>query len=143
MSDTADTPREGASLHELATISLMPYGRPYEITGPDLQLDPNFVVSLGMALHELATNALKHGAWRGAGRIDIEVSDGPGDEVLIVWREGGGAAVAPPSRRGFGSRLLERGVARELGGQVSLDFAPGGLVCAIRVPQSDRLRVVR
>jgi len=134
---------ESACLHELAETTLKPYGRPYEIAGPDLQLDPNFAVSLGMALHELATNALKHGAWRGAGRVEVEVSESPGGEVSIVWREAGGAAVAPPDRRGFGSRLLERGVARELGGQVSLDFAPGGLVCAIRVPQSDRLRVMR
>lgn len=134
---------ESACLHELAEATLRAYGRPYAITGPDLQLDPNFVVSLGMALHELATNALKHGAWRGAGRVDVEVSETADGEVSIVWRETGGGAVAPPTRRGFGSRLLERGVARELGGRVTLDFARSGLVCAIRVPQGARLQVVR
>lgn len=134
---------ESACLHELAEATLRAYGRPYAVTGPDLQLDPNYVVSLGMALHELATNALKHGAWRGAGRVDVEVSETADGEVSIVWRESGGGAVAPPTRRGFGSRLLERGVARELGGRVTLDFARSGLVCAIRVPQGPRLQVVR
>jgi len=134
---------ENACLHELAETTLRPYGRPYALTGVDLQLDPNFAVSLGMALHELATNALKHGAWRGAGRVDVSLREAEGGEVSIVWRESGGGAVAPPTRRGFGSRLLERGVARELGGRVTLDFAPGGLVCSILVPQSERLRVVR
>jgi two-component sensor histidine kinase len=133
---------ENAELHELAETTLKPYGRPYAVTGPDLRLDPNFAVSLGMALHELATNALKHGAWRGAGRVEVDVSKDADGEVSIVWRESGGGAVVPPTRRGFGSRLLERGVARELGGCVKLDFAPGGVVCAIRVPESERLRVV-
>jgi two-component sensor histidine kinase len=133
---------ENACLHELAETTLKPYGRPYEVTGPDLQLDPNFAVSLGMALHELATNALKHGAWRGAGRVDVQVAEDAGGDVVLTWRESGGGAVQPPIRRGFGSRLLERGVARELGGRVTLDFAPGGLVCTIRVPQTERLRVL-
>ncbi|OHB27482.1 MAG: hypothetical protein A2790_22050 [Phenylobacterium sp. RIFCSPHIGHO2_01_FULL_69_31] len=134
---------DSAALSELAEATLRPYGRPYALAGPDLQLDPNFVVSLGMALHELATNALKHGAWRGAGRVDVEVAEAASGEVVVTWRETGGGAVLPPTRRGFGSRLLERGVARELGGRVTLDFARSGLVCTIRVPQSPRLRVVR
>ena len=134
---------DSACLYELAETTLRPYGRPYTLEGPDLQLDPNFVVSLGMALHELATNALKHGAWRGAGRVEVEIAETAADEVLITWRETGGGAVLPPTRRGFGSRLLERGVARELGGKVVMDFARSGLVCTIRVPASERLRVVR
>ncbi len=134
---------DSACLHELAEMTLRPYGRPYAVFGPDLQLDPNFAVSLGMALHELATNALKHGAWRGAGRVDVEVVENAGGDISLTWRETGGAAVVPPTRRGFGSRLLERGVARELGGKVGMDFAPAGLVCAIQVPASDRLKVIR
>lgn len=133
---------ENACLRELAETTLRPYGRPYSVVGPDLQLDPNYAVSLGMALHELATNALKHGAWRGAGRVDVEVVELAGGEISVTWRETGGAVVSPPTRRGFGSRLLERGVARELGGKVVLDFAATGLVCAIHVPASDRLKVL-
>jgi len=97
-------------------------------------------VSLGMALHELATNALKYGAWSGKGRVDIVVSRTNGS-LDVVWHESGGPPVQPPAHRGFGSRLLERGVAAEVGGEVTLDFAPGGLICMIRAPLSERLRV--
>lgn len=133
---------ESACLHELAEATLRPYGRPYSLSGPDLQLDPNFAVSMGMALHELATNAVKHGAWRGAGRVDVEVAERPDGAISVIWRESGGATVSPPTRRGFGSRLLERGIARELGGKVRLDFATSGLICGIQVPASDRLKVM-
>jgi two-component sensor histidine kinase len=95
-----------------------------------------------MALHELATNALKHGAWRADGKVAIEVTESPG-EVAIVWRETGGPPVKTPTRRGFGSRLLERGVATEVAGSVTLDFDRAGLVCTIRAPLSERMQVVR
>ncbi|HEY0651275.1 sensor histidine kinase [Phenylobacterium sp.] len=133
---------ESASLRELADSTLKPYGRPFEITGSDLRLDANLAVSLGMALHELATNALKHGAWKGEGRIDIEVDIDGGQDLTIVWRESGGPEVTPPKRRGFGSRLLERGVAMELQGEVKLDFRRSGLVCTIRARASDRIQVM-
>jgi two-component sensor histidine kinase len=133
----------GARFQELVHATLKPYGRPYACAGPDLQLDPNLAVSLGMALHELATNALKHGAWRGAGRISVTVIEEPAARVRIVWRESGGPPVRAPARRGFGSRLLERGVAGEVGGDVSLDFTREGLVCAIRAPLNARMQVVR
>ena len=133
---------ESASFRDLIEITLSPYGRPYAVTGPDLRLDPNFAISLGMALHELTMNALKHGAWKGSGRVDIDVEP-RGDEAWILWRESGGPPVAPPTRRGFGSRLLERGVASEIHGQVQLDFQPDGLVCTIHAPLEPRLKVIR
>ena len=95
-----------------------------------------------MALHELTINALKHGAWRGGGHVDIAVEPSATD-VRIVWRESGGAPVSRPERRGFGSRLLERGVAGEVHGEVKLEFAPAGLVCRIRAPRSPRLQVIQ
>lgn len=58
----------GASFREIVTMTLKPYGRAWCYGGPDFRLDPNFAVTLGMAVHELATNAIKHGAWRGAVR---------------------------------------------------------------------------
>ena len=134
---------ESASFRELVEATLRPYGRPYDISGEDLRLDANLAVSLGMALHELATNALKHGAWLGEGRVDIEV-DIDGDQALtIVWRESGGPPVTPPARRGFGSRLLERGVAMEVHGTVELDFRQAGLVCTIHAPASERIQVMK
>jgi len=133
---------ESASFADLVEITLNPYGRPFACTGPDLRLDANFAISFGMALHELTINALKHGAWKGSGRIDIAVEPRE-DEVVVAWRESGGPPVSPPARRGFGSRLLERGVAGEVHGEVKLDFAPSGLVCTIRAPLSARLQVIQ
>lgn len=130
-----------ASFRELVEATLRPYGHAWRYAGPDLRLDPNFAVSLGMAVHELATNAIKHGAWREGGQVELTVQVEAG-EALITWRESGGAPVSPPTRGGFGARLLQRGVAAELGGRVVLDFAPDGVVCSIQAPISDRLRLV-
>jgi len=134
---------ESASFRELVDATLKPYGRVYAYTGPDARLDANHAVTLGMALHELATNAVKHGAWRGQGRIDIEVTELAGSELWIVWRESGGPPTRAPERRGFGSRLLESGVAREFGGVVGLEYARSGLICTIRAPLSERIQVLR
>jgi len=129
-----------ASLRELMDATLGHYGRPYAYSGPDLRLHPNFAVTLGMALHELATNALKYGAWASGGRIEIEVdSDGGSGATRIVWREIGGKAVSAPAQKGFGSRLLERGVAGELGGKVTIDYRREGLVCTIHAPASAKI----
>ncbi|HEY0648251.1 PAS domain-containing protein [Phenylobacterium sp.] len=133
---------EGASFGDLVAITLKPYGRPFACTGPDLRLDPNFAISFGMALHELTINAVKHGAWKGSGRIDIAVENGE-EEVVITWRESGGPPVTQPARRGFGSRLLERGVAGEVHGEVRLDFVPSGVICTIRAPLSARLQAIQ
>jgi two-component sensor histidine kinase len=132
---------EHALLHQLIARNLEPYGKPFTVDGPDLRLHPNFAVTLGMALHELATNALKHGAWSGAGRVRIELGV-EAETVRIAWREEGGPAVRAPGREGFGSRLLQRGVASQLGGAVELDYRPEGLVCTIRAPLSDQLSAV-
>ncbi|MDP2212521.1 sensor histidine kinase [Phenylobacterium sp.] len=126
---------EAASFRELVHASLGHYGQPFSLEGPDLTMAPNAAVSLGMALHELATNALKYGAWSQAGRVEITtVTDEATGQATIQWRERGGPAVSPPAGRGFGSRLLEQGVAGELGGEVRLHFDAEGLVCLIRTP---------
>jgi two-component sensor histidine kinase len=129
------------SFHELVTATLAPYDRPYAYAGPDLKLEPNTAVTLGMAIHELATNALKHGAWSGEGIVTIEVVEMADGEIQIAWLETRGPRVAAPSQPGFGSRLLQSGVARELGGDVSLDYRREGLVCTIRAQPSERLRL--
>ncbi|MDP1618144.1 sensor histidine kinase [Phenylobacterium sp.] len=126
---------EGASFQDLVQASLDHYGQPFALEGPDLTMAPNTAVSLGMALHELATNALKYGAWSNGGRVEISTRvDVAAAAMRIVWRERGGPAVEAPGRRGFGSRLLEQGVAGELGGEVSLDFGGEGLTCTIQTP---------
>jgi two-component sensor histidine kinase len=91
-----------------------------------------------MALHELATNAVKYGAWSTPeGRVEIRWRVDPGDagdRLHLEWRERGGPPVVPPKRRGFGSRLIERGLAAELGGEVRMRFDPEGLVCVVDAP---------
>ena len=106
--------------------------------GPPVQLNPKTGISLSMALHELTTNAIKYGAWSNAtGKVaitwDLEGS-GPGALFRLEWRESGGPPVSAPERRGFGSRLIERGLAAEMGGEAQLRFEPAGLVCLIEAP---------
>ena len=131
-----------ASLQDVVRLTLETYfgeePHRYEVGGPMTLLSPKTALSLSMALHELATNAMKYGAGSNkAGRIAVAWTVTPGGEeerLRLTWREAGGPAVTPPQRRGFGSRLIERGLAAELGGEVRLDFAPEGLVCIVDAP---------
>lgn len=108
------------------------------IEGPDVRLQPRTAVSVAMAIHELCTNAVKYGALsREGGTVSIrwEAAAEPGGERLrLVWRESGGPPVAPPDRRGFGTRMIERGLAADLGGTARIDFAPEGVTCTIDAP---------
>jgi two-component sensor histidine kinase len=96
-----------------------------------------------MAFHELATNAVKYGALsNGAGCVEVNwiVDEAESRPVLqIDWRETGGPPAARPRRRGFGSRLIEQGLPRELDGEGQLTFAPEGLACRLRLPFSGKL----
>jgi two-component sensor histidine kinase len=127
---------EGAGLAEVAQEALGPHlgdGR-IALSGPNLRLSPKAAVAFGMAFHELATNAAKYGALSvPEGRITLawEVE---GEGFRLRWMERGGPPVAPPTHRGFGSRLLERGLPHELHGALRLDFRPGGLDCTISAP---------
>jgi two-component sensor histidine kinase len=103
-------------------------------SGPEIRLNPRTAVAMALAVHELATNAAKYGALSNPdGRVSIEWSDGDG-RFSLIWRETGGPPVAQPSQRGFGSRMIERGIAAELGGTAELDFARTGLVFRITAP---------
>ncbi len=89
-----------------------------------------------MVLHELCTNAAKHGALSVSdGRVAITwrvgAPEGGVRRLHLVWRETGGPPVAAPTRRGFGSRLIERGLSAELGGHARIDFPVDGVVCEI------------
>jgi two-component sensor histidine kinase len=92
-------------------------------------------LSLSMALHELGTNAAKYGALsvpEGRVRIDWTVTPGPtAARLTLTWTESGGPPVTVPTRRGFGSRLIERGLTAELSGEARIDFAPEGVICRI------------
>lgn len=110
----------------------------FTLDGPDLPIQPKTAISLALAIHELATNAVKHGALSlPAGHVDIRWArtDATGSPRLtLCWEEQGGPPVATPARRGFGTRMIERGLAAELTGTVAIDFRPEGLVCTVDAP---------
>jgi PAS domain S-box-containing protein len=96
--------------------------------GPDIVLSPRATHALTLALHELGANAVKYGALSTeTGRIDVTWKATPGGGFELVWTERNGPIVTPPTRRGFGSTLLERVTGRELGGTARLDFRAEGL----------------
>lgn len=108
--------------------------------GPDLLLRPPAALALAMALHELATNAVKYGALsnkEGTVSIRWSVSDDPERCFRLRWLEQGGPPVHPPTKRGFGSRLIQYALARDLGGTVRLAFDAGGVECRIEAPLED------
>ncbi len=132
---------ERAPLAEIVEHALAPYGGQGRVTvsGPPVQLPANTVEMLCLAFHELATNAAKHGALSvPEGGVDVRWTaerDGCGiSAVDIMWQEHDGPPVVPPAGRGFGSRLLERGLMQSFGGMVHLAFKPDGLRCRIRLP---------
>ena len=127
---------------ELAVRAHAPSAARFALRGPDLALPPKAAQALSLAVHELATNALKHGAWSSAeGAVAIDWTSEAGEDgartLRLEWREHGGPAVEPPQRRGFGSRLIERGLAGELGGKVAMLFERPGLACIVEAPIPD------
>lgn len=105
------------------------------LDGPDLEISAKSALALTLAAHELATNAVKYGAWSSSGGVvTIRWTAEPlhkGVSLLLDWTERGGPIVSPPTHRGFGSRLIERGLSAELNGTVVLAFEPDGLTCRI------------
>jgi PAS domain S-box-containing protein len=123
---------EGASLDRLVRESLghLPIER-FHVQGEPMWLGPRAALALALALHELSTNAVKYGALGpSGGSVAISwISDG--GTLRLDWKESGGPAVTVPEGRGFGSRLIERGLAADLGGTARLEFEPDGLRCRI------------
>jgi PAS domain S-box-containing protein len=139
----------GASLRSLALGELMPFlsdgratGQPpqAEIIGPPVLLPPATAQAISMALHELATNALKFGALSDPrGRVRLSWEELADRRVLrIRWTEEGGPPTEPPTHRGFGTRVLEATIRDQLGGSVERVWDPDGLRCELLVPL-DRL----
>ena len=125
-------------MRDIATKALEPFrdgsGSRFQIEGENVRLGPKAALALAMSLHELATNATKYGALTNEiGRIRIAWNTDAG-RLHLRWEERGGPPVAAPGRRGFGSRLIERSLAAELGGEVKVHYAPEGLVCMIDAP---------
>jgi PAS domain S-box-containing protein len=105
-----------------------------KIEGPDLLLPPKVAVSLAMAVHELATNAIKYGSLSSDRGLVCIGWQAERDRLRLRWKEQGGPSVKEPARRGFGSRMIERGLAAELGGTVAIRFEPDGVLCEVDAP---------
>lgn len=124
---------------------LAPYAqgadRHVDIAGPDVQLAPNDALSLGLAVHELATNAAKYGALSVAGgRVDVRWELASESTARIFWAEHGGPPIEPktPRKRGFGTDLIEKIVAHELRNPVDLRFEADGVRCTLVIPVRQR-----
>jgi two-component sensor histidine kinase len=135
----------GATLHSVAAQMARPHGdgERFTIEGPDVHLAPQTATAMALGLHELATNAAKYGALSTPdGRVSLTWTvDGKGEarRLRLTWRESGGPAVGAPGPSGFGSRLIERGLAAELRAEVKLAFEPTGVVFTLAAPLSEGL----
>jgi PAS domain S-box-containing protein len=128
----------GASLHDVIANEFQAFagadGGRLSLLGEDTRLSARAAQTLSLALHELTTNAAKHGALSvPEGRVEIR-STSNGQELELTWTETGGPEVQQPSTQGFGSVILERSIAHELGGHTELLFERTGLRCNIRIP---------
>ena len=135
----------GAELSELVHRAIQPYrnaeGARFVVSGPPVRVSPQQAVSFSLVLHELSTNAVKYGALSvPGGHVAIawnqSVDETGGRHMTFLWAEHGGPRVEPPTRRGFGSRLLSRSFPAGSGGEAKVEFAPDGLTCAITLTLS-------
>jgi two-component sensor histidine kinase len=137
---------QGVSLSDLVSAQLKPFveadNNRVDANGPPVLLDADAAQNIGMALHELATNASKHGALSvPTGRVDIawgwlpsEIGE-RGRRLQLQWSESGGPPVTPPKRKGFGHSVIERLTASSLHGTAKLDWRPEGLLWTLEVPE--------
>lgn len=129
-------------LGEIVTEELKPFmvgeRRGVRVDGPNLPLAPRGALALGMAIHELATNAAKYGALSvPEGRVAVTwaVEQAEGAHTLVLnWTEQGGPPVVPPANSGFGTTLIERSLAHELSGEAQIEFSETGVRASVRAP---------
>ncbi|UIY45637.1 sensor histidine kinase [Methylobacterium radiotolerans] len=136
---------ESANLRHVVERALAPHilaevdVNRFQLNGPDARLHPKVAVTLAMALHELMTNAAKYGALSvPEGRVAVtwalaELENGR-RQLDLTWREQDGPPVTPPTRKGFGSRLIERQLPMEFDGRAEIQYAPAGVVCELQIP---------
>ena len=134
----------GADLREVAEQALAPFEAAAwtTIEGPPVWLAPGGALTMALIFHELATNALKYGALSTpGGRVALAWNYDDGARTLsLSWTESGGPPVAIPTRRGFGSRLIERSLRGELKGEAVMEFRPSGLVCRMEARLSEPVK---
>jgi PAS domain S-box-containing protein len=131
---------QGISLTDIVRRELAPYSASNntEISGPEVMLNPEAGLAVGMVLHELATNAAKYGAFSNqTGRVSVRwrwLQNGSHDRLIIEWQEVGGPPVLAPSQSGYGTTIIRELIPFELGGAVELSFDPEGTRCRLEIP---------
>jgi two-component sensor histidine kinase/CheY-like chemotaxis protein len=133
----SDSRWQGANLKTIAEDELAPYrnaaGPHCVIDGPDLILKPIGAQAIALALHELATNAAKYGAFAAkTGRLHLSWKPEP---LTISWRESGVPGVRPPTNRGFGSKVIDLSIKTQLGGIAHFKWNSDGLDCTLEIPE--------
>jgi two-component sensor histidine kinase/DNA-binding response OmpR family regulator len=134
----SDARWRGAELATLVDEELAPYrggGAEIHTSGSNVLLDPTSAQTVTLALHELATNAVKYGALSSSsGRLELTWSAKPG-EIVLAWRESGGPSVSEPHKFGFGTKIINGSIERQLGGKAEFDWSRGGLCCVLHIPR--------
>lgn len=137
---------EKVGLRDLLEVVLAPFklndtlSKRIIFQGDNVPLSPKEALVFGITFHELVTNAFKFGALAnetGLVLLEWRATIGTeGNQLVIEWTEKNGPLVTSPARKGFGMNMIERGATHELGGTVHIDYAAGGLICAISIPWS-------
>ena len=137
---------QGAPLAKLIRQHLLPFidtqSSRVELSGPDIVITAEATQAIGLAIHELATNAIKYGALSvPAGKVKISWAFDDGSvasrELLLKWVEQGGPPVLPPSRKGFGHLVIGETIERSLNAKVALEFAAHGLEWSVSIPAAN------
>jgi PAS domain S-box-containing protein len=133
---------QGADLATLVGEELDPYraGDKVAFNGPDISLHSSTAQGLALALHELATNAAKHGALSSAkGKVSLSWQLRP-DILVLNWVESGGPQIKPPAAKSFGLRVIRASIEQQLAGDVEFDWNPNGLRCSFSIPCQDMMK---
>ena len=140
-------PEGGVDLEYLVVEEMLGYnareGEQLRVSGPPVRFQPKAAETFALAIHELATNAIKYGALsRPTGKVDVSwrLDDSVNPiELILDWQERGGPRIERPQRKGFGTELLEKTLAFELKGKTMLNYDPSGLHCTIAIPLNRRV----
>jgi two-component sensor histidine kinase len=135
---------QGADVEDLVRAQLAHFADLIEsrvtVGGPKLRLNAAAAQAIGLALHELATNASKYGALStDAGSVDIHWEMAEGDTFAMNWTERDGPPVSPPERRGFGTVVMKTMAERSVGGAIDLDYAASGVTWRLTCPVANAL----
>lgn len=104
------------------------------VEGPELMLNPQAYSTMALVIHELVTNSAKYGGLSDSGRVHIQWRRNAEGDLLLDWRESGGPPVRPPTRKGFGSTIIDRSVPYDLGGESGIEYKPEGVEAHFRIP---------